>query len=126
MFALGRTDAGKKILSEPLEEVLAAVRRGERLSVQVVDAAGRHAARLGHQTLEPRWMDVAIEIHLAADRPFRVATLQQFVALRMKVAGDDALLARYSERLRSLAPTLDADERALCERVAALVPELDD
>jgi hypothetical protein len=126
MFALGRTDAGRKILSEPLEELLAEARKGEALPPQVVDAAGRHAARLVHQTLEGTWMDVAIEIHLAADRPLRVAALQQFIALREKVACDDALLARYTERLRSLAPSLDAEERLLCERVAALIPGLDE
>jgi hypothetical protein len=123
MFTMGRADAGRKILSEPLEEILGGARRGELPSPEITDAAGRLAARLAHQTLDARWIDVALELHLIGNRPLRVATLQQIVGFRAKVPGaGDALLPRYYEQLRSFASGFDSEERNLVDRIASLLP----
>lgn len=127
MFALGRADSGRQILSEPLEEVLAAARNGAVPGPQVVDAVGRYGVKLAQELLDGRWVDLVIEVHLAADRPLRPATLQQLLALRAKApAGDNALIARYYERLRSRLLLLAPDDRVLCEQLAALIPRLDE
>jgi len=49
------------------------------------------------------------------------------VTLRAKAPlGDDALLAWYYERLRSRLRFFDLEDRLLCERIALLIPRLDE
>lgn len=127
MFALGRMDAGRQILAEPLVEIMEAARRGGSPDSQLVDAVGRYAVKLAHETLDGKWVNLAIEIHLAVARPLRAATLQQLLALRAKISAvDEALVARYYERLRSRRDALDPVDRLLSEQIAALVPRLDE
>jgi pSer/pThr/pTyr-binding forkhead associated (FHA) protein len=127
MFALGRVDAGRQILAEPLLEIVGATRSGRSHDSQLVDAVGRCAMRLAQETLDGKWVNLAIEIHLAVARPLRAVTLQQLLAIRAKISVvDDALIARYYERLRSRRDTLDSTDRVLCEQIAALVPRLDE
>lgn len=126
MFAMGRADAAERILSAPLQALLAAARAGKELSPETVDAAGRMSVRLGSEVLDGRWVNLAIELHLLAARPLRSPLRRQLLALRAKgKIGDDSLIVRYYETLRARQASQSPDERALSAEVAALVPGLE-
>lgn len=123
MFTMGRVDAARRILSSHLDDLLAGAQSGRSLSPGLVDTAGRYAVKLANETLDGKWVDVAIEIHLIACRPMREETIQQLSALRTKApVGQSALIARYYEKLRASMAGHSPSERILCERVASLLP----
>jgi pSer/pThr/pTyr-binding forkhead associated (FHA) protein len=123
MFTMGRVDAARRILSSHLDDLLEGARGGRSLSPALVDSAGRYAVKLAHETLDGKWVDVAVEIHLIACRPMREDTVQQLSALRAKApVGQTALIAKYYERLRVSMAGHSPAERILCERVASLLP----
>jgi len=126
MFTMGRVDAARNILESHLNEILMGTRAGRRPSVKLLDAASRYAVKLAQETLDGRWVDAAVEMHLIMCRPLREETIQQLASLRTKAAiGNDELLARYHERLRGSLTSMSVAERILVERVACLVPELE-
>lgn len=123
MFTMGRVDAARRILSSHLDELLEGARGGRPLTPALVDSAGRYAVKLANETLDGKWVDVAVEIHLLACRPMREDTVQQLSALRAKApVGSASLIARYYERLRANMAGHSPAERVLCERVASLLP----
>ena len=126
MFTMGRVDAARNILESHLNEILMGARAGRRPSIKLLDAASRYAVKLAQETLDGRWVDAAVEMHLIMCRPLREETIQQLASLRAKAAiGSDELLARYHERLRGNLAAMSVAERMLVERVACLVPELE-
>jgi pSer/pThr/pTyr-binding forkhead associated (FHA) protein len=126
MFAAGRAEAAEQILGEPILRILSAARAGNLPTTPIVDALGRYALRLANATGDVLWADAAVEVHLLAARPFRIETLRQVAALRSrKPGGDDALIARYYETLRSKLASMNAEERILVTLVSDLVPGLD-
>jgi pSer/pThr/pTyr-binding forkhead associated (FHA) protein len=126
MFALGRVEAAQKLLEVPLVDLLESTRAGRIPSDVVLAVAGRYAVKLAGETRSGQWVDLAVELHLFACRPFREETIQQLAALRAKSSlGNDALLYRYHERLRGSLELMNGVERMLCERVACLLPGLD-
>jgi pSer/pThr/pTyr-binding forkhead associated (FHA) protein len=126
MFTMGRVDAARNILESHLNEILMGTRAGRRPSLKLLDAASRYAVKLAQETLDGRWVDAAVEMHLIMCRPFREETIQQLASLRAKAAiGSDELLTRYYERLRGNLASMSIAERILVERVACLVPELE-
>jgi hypothetical protein len=123
MFTMGRVDAARRILSSHLDELLEGARNGRTLTPALVDTAGRYAVKLANETLDGKWVDVAVEVHLIACRPMREDTVQQLSALRAKApVGQSALIARYYEKLRVSMAGHSPAERILCERVASLLP----
>ena len=123
MFTMGRVDAALRILSEPLEGIRQMARTGRIPGPVLLDAVGRYAVKLAAETLDGRWIDLAIETHLCAARPLREETIQKLAALRARAAvGDDDLLAQYCERLRGDMESFSPSDRILCERVACLLP----
>jgi hypothetical protein len=123
MFSMGRIDAAAKILEEPLAAVLAVARDRRGPDGATVDMGGRYALKLAAETLDGKWLDVAIELHAIHARPLREETMQQLAALRARASiGDDRLLARYVDTLRSNAAQFTNAERILCERLACLLP----
>ncbi|HVU04928.1 MAG TPA: FHA domain-containing protein [Polyangiaceae bacterium] len=127
MFALGRVDAAQTLLEEPLGEWLSAARVGRLPPPLLIDALGRYALRLAAETLSSRWVDVAIELHLHAARPLREESVQTLASLRAKApVGDELLLLRYYERLRATLSALSPQDRVLYERIACLVPGIED
>jgi pSer/pThr/pTyr-binding forkhead associated (FHA) protein len=123
MFTMGRVDAARRILSSHLDELLEGARGGRALSPSLVDSAGRYAVKLANETLDGKWVDVAVEVHLIACRPMREETVQQLSALRAKApVGESALIAKYYEKLRVSMAGHSPAERILCERVASLLP----
>lgn len=122
MFAMGRVDAAVKILDGRLGDLLSAARAGQLPDAHELDAAGRYAMRLANETLNARWVDTAVELHLLACRPMREDTAQQLASLRSKAPlGSTALLHRYHEKLRSNMSDMSAAERLLCDGVSRLV-----
>lgn len=127
MFSLGRVEAAQRLLESHLSELVESTRGGRVLGPVLVDAAGRYAVKLANETLSSRWVDVAVELHLTACRPFREETIQQLAALRGKAPlGSDALLLRYVERLRGNLAVMNSEDRVLCERVRCLLPAFED
>jgi hypothetical protein len=125
MLTMGRIDGALRILSGHLEDILVGARSGMSMEGRLVDTAGRYAMKLAHETLDPRWVNLTIELHLITCRPLREETLQQLASLRGKVPiGDDRLIHRYYERLLSEKSTMTSGDRVLCERVACLLPSL--
>lgn len=123
MFTMGRVDAALKILAGNLEEILVGARAGRVPAPLLVDVAGRYALKLANETLDGRWVDAAVELHLIAMRPFREETVQQLAAIRAKAPlGSDALIAQYYERLRGSMAFMAPSDRILCERVGCLIP----
>jgi hypothetical protein len=126
MLSLGRVDAALKLLSGHLELMLALARTGQVPSPPLLDAAGRYAVKLATETLDGRWIDAAVELHLLGVRPFREETIQLVAALRTKAPlGGDALIRRYQEKLRANMGDMAPAERMLCERIACLLPSPD-
>jgi hypothetical protein len=122
MFAMGRIDAAVKILANPMTDILTAARGGQPIEPEEVDAIGRYAMRLANETLDTRWVDTAMEIHLLSCRPMRAETVRQLAVLRGKAPlGNTVLLVRYHEKLRSHMAEMNAEERALCVRVGELL-----
>lgn len=125
MFTMGRVDAAVRILETPLEQILEGARLGRVPGPLLLDAVGRYAVKLANDTLDGRWIDLAIETHLLAIRPLREETIQKLAALRAREPiGSDALIAEYYEQLRGSMNTFSAADRILCERVACLLPAL--
>lgn len=123
MFTMGRIDAAIRILSSQIDDVLRASRGGKTPPPNVIDTVGRYALKLAHETLDARWVDMAVELHTIACRPFREETIQQLSALRAKAPlGDDGLFGRYHDKLRSQLSEMPPSERNLCERIACLLP----
>lgn len=126
MFTMGRVEAARNILESHLNEILMGTRVGRRPSIKLLDSASRYAVKLAQETLDGRWVDAAVEMHLIMCRPLREETIQQLASLRAKASiGSDELLARYHERLRGNLASMSVAERVLVERVACLVPGLD-
>jgi hypothetical protein len=124
-LTMGRVDAALRILAGPLEETLARARRGRPPGDAVLDAMGRYAVKLANETLDGRWLNLAIEMHLLASRPFQEETIQQLATLRARTPiGSDELIGRYYEALRANMASFSAADRVLCERVACLLPAL--
>jgi pSer/pThr/pTyr-binding forkhead associated (FHA) protein len=127
MLTMGRIDGALRILSGHLEDILVGARSGMSMEGKLVDSAGRYAMKLASETLDARWVNLAIELHLIMCRPLREETLQQLASLRGKVPiGDDRLILRYYERLRSERSGMSSVERLLAERVGCLLPNLDE
>jgi hypothetical protein len=121
MFTMGRIDAAVNILAGPIAQLLAATKGGLVPEMEEVDAAGRYCIKLATETLDARWVDSAIELHLVTCRPLRADTVEQFSVLRAKVpVGSSSLLRRYQEKLRGHMAGMNADDRALSERVGKL------
>lgn len=121
MFVMGRIDAAVNILGAPIAQLVAAANAGLTIDPYEIDAAGRYALRLAHETLEARWVDAAIELHLVTCRPLRVETAEQLAILRSKVpVGSASLLRRYQEKLRGHMSEMNAEDRGLSERVGKL------
>jgi hypothetical protein len=125
MFTMGRVDAAERILAPVLDGIRDAARLGRVPGPLLLDAIGRYAVKLAGDTLDGRWVDLAIETHLLAVRPLREETIQKLAALRAREPiGSDALIAEYYEQLRGSMSTFSTGDRILCERVACLLPAL--
>jgi pSer/pThr/pTyr-binding forkhead associated (FHA) protein len=125
MFTMGRVDAAVRILSPALEEIRDSARLGRIPGPLLLDALGRYAVKLASDTMDGRWVDLAIEAHLLAVRPLREETIQKLAALRAREPiGSDTLIAEYCEQLRGAMSAFSTGERILCERVACLLPAL--
>jgi hypothetical protein len=126
VLAAGRAQAAEQILAEPIVNILAAARSGAIPDAPTIDAFGRSALKLANATVDGRWVDAAVELHLVSGRPMRIETLRQLALLRGRArVGDDALIARYYETLRSRLSDMSPGERTLVELVADLIPGLD-
>jgi len=125
MLTMGRVDGALRMLSGHLDDVLVGARNGMFMEGKLVDTAGRYAMKLATETLDARWVNLTIELHLITCRPLREETLQQLAALRSKAPiGDDRLILRYYERLQSERASMSSADGLLCERVACLLPSL--
>ena len=125
MLTMGRIDGALRILSGHLDDILVGARSGMSMDGRLVDTAGRYALKLASETLDARWVNLTIELHLITCRPLREETLQQLAALRGKAPiGDDRLILRYYERLRAERSGMTSVERLLAERVGCLLPNI--
>lgn len=123
MLAMGRLEAALKILDAPLAEALARARSGPVSQGSMVDLAGRYAVKLAAETLDGKWVDLAIELHDLAARPLREETMQQLATVRGRgPVGSNALIQRYVETLRTNASLMVGTDRILIERLACLLP----
>lgn len=121
MFTMGRVDAAERILGSHLEELVEAARQGEELDPKLVDTAGKYSVKLATETLEGRWIDLAIELHTHRARPLRADTLQHLASLHAKAPlGQRDLLDRYVRVLRARLDAYSVPERVLIERIACL------
>jgi pSer/pThr/pTyr-binding forkhead associated (FHA) protein len=125
MLTMGRIDGAVKILKGHLDDVLLGARSGIAVDHKLVDTAGRYAIKLASETLDARWVDLAIELHVITCRPLRDETLRALESLRRKGnIGNDHLILRYHERLLSRIASMSPADRELSERVATLIPGL--
>lgn len=125
VLAAGRTAAAEQILAEPIMDVLEATRGGELPTNEMIDLVGRYSLRLANATLDMRWADAAIELHLLAARPMRLEALRQLAMVRSRTRlGDDALFSRYYEVLLQRFGATSAGEQALVRLLASFVPGL--
>lgn len=121
MFASGRMEAAKHLLSSHLQEVFNAARICGRIDSRLADVAGRYAVRLANETLDSYWIDLCIELHIIAAKLMMPDTVEQLVKLREKAPlGSRRLLREYELLLRAKVDRMTPADRALVARIACL------
>ena len=120
-LALGRHEEAERILSSLLGQLLESARGGTKLPVEVLDQAGRYAARLAGATSKGTWVDYVIELYSLNERVLPALVVDELYAVMRKVSAPSlALIRDYLEVLRGVAPGLSPTERFLLQRIEGL------
>jgi predicted component of type VI protein secretion system len=120
-LALGRAEEAERLLAAPLTETMEAARAGKRLSVDVVDQAGRFAAKLATATTRGSWVDYVVELYQSQGRPCPAPVVDELYTAMRKVNGVDLVRLRgYLAALRAKQGSLGPAERFLVQRVEGL------
>lgn len=120
-LALGRAEEAERLLAAPLAEVLEGGRAGRRLTPELVELAGRFAAKLATATGRGAWVDYAIELYDLQGRPCPASVVDELYGALHKVNGIDLVRLRaYVGRLRDRQSGLGPADRFLLQRIEGL------
>jgi len=116
LISEGRPERAAHVLADILREVLDAARTGFDISEEAYEQACRYAMKLAEATLDGRWVDYQVELHLALREPLPRASIRAIEALAARgVALDLAIFQRYQDQVRELRTVAKPAERALCD-----------
>jgi len=127
IFPPGMLDTASATLASHVQHLLNAIGREQPVPDAVIDTAGWYCVKMGQVTHQSRWLDAAVQLHLAGRRIMRDETLAEALRLtRSGVQCDLALVRNYIRAVVDDNPTFADEERqhrpALRERLAALAP----
>lgn len=121
-LALGRADEAEHMLSNALDELLrrARTRRIRDVPSRIFAKAAHYAVLLAEATQRGAWVDYAIALFDAIQRPLPSAVVDQlYITVRKTPDVNSAALRNYVERLRACADASPAD-RFVIQRLAGL------
>lgn len=120
-LALGHTDEAERLLAGPLEDIAAKAEAGHAADSDTNEKAAAFATRLALATGKADWVNYAIRLYRALERPLPVTVVDALHDVLRKVgAVDRAQLRAYVESLRARAPELSPSERFLIGRIEGL------
>ncbi|MGC4086881.1 MAG: FHA domain-containing protein [Polyangiaceae bacterium] len=125
-LALSHADEAERMLSGALEELLKRARAGRaaELPSRVLSKAAHYAVMLADATERGSWIDYAIALYDAADRPLPGTVVDQlYVTVRKVPSFDRSAFTRYVERMRD-APNSGPAARFVIQRLTGLARQL--
>lgn len=121
-FALGRVDEAEHMLSNALDELLRRARagRGRDVPPRIFAKAAHYAVLLADATQRGKWVDYAVALFDALEKPLPATIVDQlYVTVRKTTDVNRASLRAYVERLRECPDTSPAD-RFVIQRLGGL------
>lgn len=120
-LALGHAEEAERLLSAPLDAILAAAESGKPIDPKTNAHAAAYATRLAIGTGKAQWVNYVVRLFLALSLPLPAEIIDALhEALRRVDAIDLATLRRYVEALQKAAPKLGASDRFLVSRIEGL------
>jgi hypothetical protein len=120
-LAMGHGAEAEKILSARLVRLLDAARAGTPPSPQVSDQACRWALILANATGRGAWIDYAVDLFMALERPWPAPVVDELFDLARRIDGISlARLREYARVLRVAMPRLGPAERFLVQRIEGI------
>lgn len=121
-FALGRAEEAEHMLSSALEELLRRARAGgvRDVPARIFAKAAHYAVLLADATQRGRWIDYAVALFAAIQKPLPGPIVDQlYVTVRKTTDVNRAALREYVERLRECPDSSPAD-RFVIQRLGGL------
>jgi hypothetical protein len=120
-LALGRAEEAERILTSLLTQLLESSRSGGQLAPEVLDQAGRFAARLAGATSKGSWVDYVVELYSLHGRVLPAAVVDELYAVLRKVGVVNlAAIREYLSMLREQSAYYGPTERFLLQRIEGL------
>jgi hypothetical protein len=120
-LALGRDDEAERLLTPPIEQLLAEAERGRRMDSQALERASEYALKLAGATGKERWLDVVFRLHRAPRRMLSAALVEELYAVSRKVRHPTWSEFRgYLAAMRELGAELGPADRFLLSRLDGL------
>jgi len=120
-LALGRADEAERLLSAPLDDMLARAKSGQPADQETNERAAAYATRLALATGKAAWVDYSVQLYLALARPLPATIVDALHDVVRKVGElDRSALRAYVELLRTRAASLGPSERFLVNRIEGL------
>ena len=119
-LALGRGADAERVLSAPLQSMLAIAKRGG-LETSVAEKAAIYGVRLAEATRSPKWVDYVVELFTYQRRPLPAEVVDRlYTVLRNVSEVNLAALRKYVALLHAIQNTLGPSERFLVQRIEGL------
>ena len=120
-LSMGRVDEAERIVAASLADVLDQLRAGQQLGTEVVDLAGRLAARLASASGKGAWVDFVVELYHREARPCPAPVVDElYIALRKVNAVHTQQLRDFVATLRERVGAFGPAERFLFQRLEGL------
>jgi hypothetical protein len=101
MLVMGRSDAAIKILNGHMQELLAAVRAGDKVAPDVVKGSTTYAMKLASSAAAGEWIDYVLELHFLLRSVLEPEVIGQIdLLVRKGVKVDLELFTRYRDMIR--------------------------
>jgi FHA domain len=114
MLTFGRAEVAVQLLGGHLRALLKAARDGRLPSQEVRESATHYALKLAVAASDPAWVDLAVELNMAAKRPMTEESIAKLGELVYSLRGiDGELFLFYQELLRANVADMSPAEREL-------------
>lgn len=121
VLALGRGDEAEKMLGSYLRNLLAGTRSGRRPPPAVAERAVEYAVKIAAATGKGEWVDYAVELFTALQRPLPASVVDQLFTVLRNVRGVNLhTLRTYVAVLREVSPRFGPTDRFLAQRIEGL------
>lgn len=120
-LALGRPEEAERVLTGLLADVMRRTKSGREVEREIVEFAGRYAARLAATTGKGAWFDYPFELFGALGRVAPAPIVDElYGAVRKVRSADLAIIRAYLAKIRASAEALGPAERFLLQRLEGL------